>query len=80
MNTYERGTEATYLTADEYLSGNVREKLAFARKCAEVDPDRYTVNVQALEQVQPVDLTASEISVRLGATWLPPGDYRAIYV
>ena len=72
MNTYERGTEAPYLTADEYLSGNVREKLAFAKKCAEVDPDLYTANVQALEQVQPVDLTASEISVRLGATWLPP--------
>jgi len=72
MNTYERGTEAPYLTADEYLSGNVREKLAFARKCAEVDPDLYAPNVEALERIQPTDLTASEISVRLGSTWLPP--------
>ncbi len=72
MNTYERGSETPYLTADEYLSGNVREKLAFARKCAEVYPDLYTTNVQALERVQPTDLTASEIDLRLGATWLPP--------
>ena len=72
MNTYERGSETPYLTADEYLSGNVREKLAFARKCAEVYPGLYTTNVQALERVQPTDLTASEIDLRLGATWLPP--------
>ena len=59
-----------YLPADEYLSGNVREKLRTARAFAETD-ERYTVNVQSLEAVQPVDLTASEISVRLGAAWLP---------
>ena len=59
-----------YLPADEYLSGNVREKLHTARAFAETD-ERYTVNVQSLEAVQPVDLTASEISVRLGAAWLP---------
>ena len=59
-----------YLPADEYLSGNVREKLRTARAFAETD-EGYTVNVQSLEAVQPVDLTASEISVRLGATWLP---------
>lgn len=59
-----------YLPADEYLSGNVREKLRTARAFAETD-ERYSVNVQSLEAVQPVDLTASEISVRLGATWLP---------
>ena len=59
-----------YLPADEYLSGNVREKLRTARAFAETD-EGYTVNVQSLEAVQPVDLSASEISVRLGATWLP---------
>ena len=59
-----------YLPADEYLSGNVREKLRTARAFAEAD-ERYTINVQSLEAVQPVDLTASEISVRLGAAWLP---------
>ena len=59
-----------YLAADEYLSGNVREKLRTARILAEKD-ERYAVNVRSLETVQPVDLTASEISVRLGATWLP---------
>ena len=57
--------------ADEYLSGNVREKLVLARKSAELYPEDYTVNVEALERVQPKDLPASEIAVRLGATWLP---------
>ena len=66
----ENGSQAKYLTADEYLSGNVREKLAEARRSAESDPV-FTANVTALEEVQPTDLTASEISVRLGATWLP---------
>ena len=59
-----------YLPADEYLSGNVREKLRTARAFAETDKG-YTVNVQSLEAVQPIDLAASEISVRLGAAWLP---------
>ena len=58
-------------TADEYLSGDVREKLADAKRAAEIDP-AFQVNVEALEQVQPTDLNASEISVRLGSTWLPP--------
>jgi len=66
----ENGTQAKYLTADEYLSGNVREKLAEARKLAESEPV-FAANVTSLEEVQPTDLTASEISVRLGATWLP---------
>ena len=66
----ENGSQAKYLTADEYLSGNVREKLAEARRSAESDPV-FAANVTALEEVQPMDLTASEISVRLGATWLP---------
>ena len=68
---YGNSTHSKYLTAEEYLSGNVREKLYIAKKTAELYPDDYTVNVEALQQVQPVDLTASEISVRLGATWLP---------
>ena len=72
MFGYGSESEAKYLTADEYLSGNVREKLAWAKKSAELFPEDYAVNVEALEQVQPVELTASEISVRLGATWLPP--------
>ena len=66
----ERGGEK-YLPADEYLSGNVRRKLAEVRTKAETEP-QYLPNVEALEKVQPVDLTASEISVRLGATWLNP--------
>ena len=66
----ENGSQAKYLTADEYLSGNVREKLTEARRSAESDPV-FAANVTALEEVQPMDLTASEISVRLGATWLP---------
>ena len=64
----EKGGEK-YLPADEYLSGNVRRKLAEVRTKAETEP-QYLPNVEALEKVQPVDLTASEISVRLGATWL----------
>ena len=56
-------------TSDEYLSGNVREKLEIARQFAENHPE-YGINVQALERVQPKDLEASEIEVRLGATWV----------
>ena len=66
----EKGGEK-YLPADEYLSGNVRRKLAEVRVKAESEP-QYLPNVEALEKVQPVDLTASEISVRLGAAWLNP--------
>ena len=73
---YEYGNsyEPKYLMADECLSGNVREKLRIAKKSAELYPEDYKVNVEALQKVQPKDLTASEISVRLGATWLPPDD------
>ena len=59
--------------SDEYLSGNVREKLNIAKQFAENHPE-YMVNVQALERVQPKDLDASEIEARLGATWISP-DY-----
>lgn len=72
MYGYGTATEPKYLMADEYLSGNVREKLAWAKRSAEVYPDDFTVNVEALERVQPKDLTASEIFVRLGSTWVPP--------
>lgn len=65
--------ESKYLMADEYLSGNVREKLETAKMAAEIHSE-YMVNVTALEQVQPKDLEAGEISVRLGATWIPPSD------
>lgn len=71
MYGYGNSTEAKYLMADAYLSGNVREKLAWAKKSAQLSPEEYAINVEALQKVQPKDLTASEISVRLGATWLP---------
>jgi len=67
--TGENDGHEKYLPADEYLSGNVRQKLAVAQGKAEQDP-QYQINADALAQVQPTDLTASEISVRLGATWL----------
>ena len=71
LHTVEGDSYPKYLPADEYLSGNVREKLLQARQSAEQSQEDYAVNVQALEAVQPKDLTASEISVRLGATWIP---------
>ena len=63
--------EAGWQTADEYLSGNVRDKLRMAQLAAESHPE-FRVNVEALEKAQPKDLEASEIDVRLGATWLDP--------
>lgn len=62
-----------YVSEDEYLSGNVREKLKVAELAAQADV-RYQVNVTALQKVQPKDLSASEINIRLGATWLPESD------
>ena len=64
-------TEAGWQTADEYLSGNVRDKLRMAQLAAESHPE-FKVNVDALTKAQPKDLEASEIDVRLGATWLDP--------
>ena len=64
---------ARYVTADEYLSGNVREKLTAARIAAKADPE-LSINVEALEKVIPKDLPASEIAVRLGTTWIPQED------
>ena len=76
MYGYGSAGEAKYLTADEYLSGNVREKLSWAKRSAEQYPEDYSINVSALEAVQPVDLDASEISVRLGSSWIPPEIYQ----
>jgi N12 class adenine-specific DNA methylase len=64
---------AKYVTADEYLSGNVRIKLTTAKAAAKENPE-YTVNVEALQKVIPKDLPASEISVRLGTAWIPEED------
>ena len=69
----------TFVTADAYLSGNVREKLRAARTAALQD-DQFAVNVQALENAQPKDLDASEIDVRLGATWLDPATIQQFMV
>ncbi len=65
--------------ADEYLSGNVREKLQVAKSYAENNPD-YEVNVRALDRVMPKDLDASEIEVRLGATWIEPEYYQQFMI
>ena len=70
---------ARYVTADEYLSGNVREKLKIAGIAAKADPE-FAVNVSALEKVIPKDLPASEISVRLGTTWIPQEDIQQFMV
>ena len=64
-------SEQKYLTADEYLSGNVREKLRKAEQMAEANPE-YKINAEYLQKVQPNDLSAGEISVKLGTTWIPP--------
>ena len=75
FNVPEYGEPNHWVTADEYLSGNVREKLRIAEKFAETD-DRFNVNVKYLKEVQPKDLSASEISVRLGSTWIPTEDIK----
>lgn len=64
-----------YVTADEYLSGNIREKLEVAKMSAAIDP-KYQKNVEALEKAMPKELTASEIEVRLGVTWIPVEIYQ----
>lgn len=66
-----------WVPREQYLSGAVRTKLATARDAAISDPDRWTRNVEALEQVIPADLTPSEIEARLGAVWIPASDYTA---
>lgn len=64
-----------YETAAEYLSGSVRQKLKFAKVFAELKPEIFGANITALEKVQPKDLEASEIDVRLGTTWIDTADY-----
>lgn len=75
MHLDENGV-VLYETADEYLSGNVKEKLRIAKEFAQQNPEKYNFNVAALEKVQPEPLSASEINVRLGATWIPPEVYQ----
>lgn len=71
----ENNLNAGWKTADEYLSGNVRDKLRIAKAYAEENGELFSANVQALTQVQPKDLDASEIEVRIGTTWIEPEDY-----
>ena len=70
----ENNPAAGYETADEYLSGNVREKLRVAKAAAKENP-AYGINVEALEKVQPERIEASDIDVRIGTTWIDPKDY-----
>ena len=70
---------AQYVTADEYLSGNVRAKLITAEAAAKENPE-FAVNAQALKQVIPQDLSAAEISVRLGTTWIPQEDIQRFVI
>ncbi len=67
--------EEKYVTADEYLSGNIREKLKIAELSADIDP-QYQYHVEALKRVMPEELSASEIAVRIGATWIEPEVYQ----
>lgn len=72
---YKDPATNTYVTAEEYLSGNVREKLEIAEFWGKTDPEA-AVNIEALKKVQPVDLTPEEISVNLGTPWIPESDLR----
>jgi len=73
-NVLNKDVKDEYITADEYLSGNVREKLETAKLSASIDPS-YQGHVEALKKAMPKDLSASEIEVRLGATWIPEDVY-----
>lgn len=73
----ENNPDAGWEAADEYLSGNVRDKLRVAKAFASENPELFADNVAALEKVQPKDLDASEIDVRIGTTWIEPQDYEA---
>ncbi len=75
QNYYEEDENRGWETADEYLSGNVRDKLRMAKASANEYPELFSGNVEALSQVQPKDLDASEIDVRIGTTWIEPMDY-----
>lgn len=71
----ENNLNAGWETSDDYLSGNVRDKLRIAKSFAGNEPELFGINVEALKQVQPVDLDASEIDVRIGSTWIEGRDY-----
>ena len=71
----ENNPNAGWETADEYLSGNVRDKLRVAKAMVGQEPELFRGNVAALEQVQPVDIEAADIDVRIGTTWVEPKDY-----
>lgn len=71
----ENNLDAGWESADEYLSGNVRDKYRVAKAFAETNPELFTANVKALDQVQPANLDASEIDVRIGTTWIEAADY-----
>jgi N12 class adenine-specific DNA methylase len=72
---YIEGENVTkYLNADEYLSGNIREKLSEAKRVYISDPSLYEINIKSLERIMPKDLEATEIDVRLGAVWIPAKD------
>lgn len=73
-NATEPDSEDVYITADEYLSGNIRNKLRIAELSAKLDP-QYEQHVEVLKQAMPTELSASEIDVRIGATWIPSTDY-----
>ncbi len=73
----ENNFNAGWKTADEYLSGCVRDKLRIAKAYAEENGDLFSGNVEALEKVQPKDLDATEIDMRIGMTWIDPEDYEA---
>lgn len=74
---YQRPEDGEWVTADEYLSGDVREKLAAARQAVEEGREKFALNVAALENVLPEDIPAHEITVNLGAIWIPVDDIRA---
>ena len=71
-----RNPEGEWETADRYLSGDVRAKLKTAEAAASLDPSSYRRNVEALKEVQPVDLLPGDISARLGSSWIPASDVR----
>lgn len=73
---YDDPATERLVPAAEYLSGNVRIKLREAEEAAQTDPDRYTVNIPALEAVIPTDLTAAEIEPQIGAAWIPAADHQ----
>lgn len=73
-NATEPDSEDVYITADEYLSGNIRNKQRIAELSAKLDP-QYEQHIEALKQAMPTELSASEIDVRIGAIWIPSTDY-----